>query len=439
MKRTRRLVRVAAAVASVATVASVTAACSSSGGGGGGTSAPPTTTGTTSGGGGGGGGGGGSALKIGYILPQTGELASEGLGKPQISAVKYAISVINKAGGVNGKPIPAPPGADETSDPTKATVNVQNLLNDNVNAIIGAAASGQTLAIINKVVQANVVECSGSNTTPTLSNYKDNGLYFRTAPSDALQGPVLGNLVVQTGHKKIVVAARADDYGKGLQASTVAAIRQAGGTVVDTPTYDPNTTDFSGLVSKIQSDQPDAVVLISFGEAAQILKGLIEAGLGPDKIGIFGADGERSEELPKQVDPSNGNVLDGMMGTAPASASNNAFITAIKKFDPSLKTEQYAPQVFDCTVTVALAADEAKSNDASKIKEHMIDVTKGGTKCTSYAACKALVDKGTNIDYQGASGPLDFDANGEPGSASIEIWQFKNGKLGTVKTVQSHF
>lgn len=424
MLRGRRSLGAVAAAVSLVTVA---AACSSAGDGG--------TTGNT--GGGGGGGGSGAALKIGYILPETGELAKAGLGKPQIASVKYAVKVINDAGGVNGKQIAAPVGADETGDASKANVNVDNLLNANVNAIIGAAASGMTLAIINKVVQSGVVECSGSNTAPNLTDFKDNGLYFRTAPSDALQGPVLGNLVVQTGHKKIVVAARADDYGRGLQEAADKAITAAGGTVVDKPTYDPNTTNFDALVSKIQSDQPDAVVLLSFGEVAQILKGLIEAGLGPSKVAIFGADGVHSPDIPKQVDPNNPKVLDGMMGTAPASAENAKFVAAIKAFDPSLSALQYAPQVFDCTTTVALAAEEAKSNDPAKIKEHMIDVTKDGTKCTSYADCKKLLDQGTDIDYDGASGPLDFDEHGEPSSASIEIWQFANGKLGTVRTVES--
>lgn len=416
MRRAHRALGVVAAVSALMVLAP---ACSSSGGGKGG------------------GGASSGALKLGYILPETGDLAKAGLGAPQIAAVKYAIKTINDAGGVNGKTIADPAGQDETGDAAKATVNVGNLINGKVNAIIGAAASGMTLAIIDKVVNAGIVECSGSNTAPTLTDYKDNGYYFRTAPSDALQGPILGNLVVQSGHKNIVVAARADDYGRGLQKATVEAIQKAGGTVADQPTYDPSATNFGSLISEIQAKKPDAVVLISFGEAAQILKGLIEAGLGPDKIGIFGADGERSEELPSQVDPSNANVLDGMMGTAPASADNPTFIDGLKKFDTSLKTEQYAPQVFDCVTTIALAAEAAKSNDPAKIKEQMIPVTTGGEECKSFADCKKLLDEGKDINYQGASGPVDFDSHGEPSNASIEIWKFDGGKLTTVKTVES--
>ncbi|MGH3264654.1 MAG: ABC transporter substrate-binding protein, partial [Trebonia sp.] len=357
------------AIAALATVASVSA-CGSSGGGGGGTSSSGTSA--------KGGGSSTGALKIGYILPQTGQLAKEGLGAPQIAAVKYAVKVINDAGGVNGTKVPSPPpGQDETDSPSKAASNVQNLLNAGENVIIGAAASGQTLAIINKVVQAGVVECSGSNTTPTLTNYKDNGYYFRTAPSDALQGPVLGNLVVRTGHKKVAIAYRSDDYGKGLSKATAAAIKKAGGQVVLNESYGTKATTFGALVSKIQSARPDAIVLVSFGEAAEIIKSLIEAGIGPKKVALFGTDGTRSEKLPAQVNPGNPKVLDGMMGTADASTKNKTFISNLKKFDPKLQTEQYAPQVFDCTVIAALAADEAHSNNPAKIKQHMIDVTKG--------------------------------------------------------------
>src|SRR5262249_53197274 len=134
---------------------------------------------------------GDGSLKVGYVLPETGQLAF--LGPPQIDGLKYAVKLINQAGGVLGKPISAPVSGDEAGDASVAQQSADRVLSSGVQAVIGAAASGMTLAIINKVVGANVVECSGSNTAPTLTGYNDNGYYFRTAPSDALQGPVLAN------------------------------------------------------------------------------------------------------------------------------------------------------------------------------------------------------------------------------------------------------
>lgn len=400
------------------------AACASGGGG----SATPTSSAPAKIGDG--------SLKVGYVLPETGQLAF--LGPPQIDGVKYAVKLTNEAGGVLGKPMPAPVAADEAGDASVAQASADRVLSSGVQAIVGAAASGMTLAIINKVTGANVVECSASNTAPTFTTYKDNGYYFRTAPSDALQGPVLANTIAGDGYSKVAIVARADDYGRGLANATARSLQQSGATVVLNQTYDPNTTDFSALIQKVVTVKPDAVAVIAFEEGKQILKGLIEAGYGPSKVGVYGADGLRSTDLPKLVDPKNPAVLAGMKGTAPSSVSDPAFLQALKQFDPKLTQVTYAPQAYDCVNIIALAAEQAKTNDPKVFKNYMNGVTEGGTKCTSYAACKALVDARKNIAYQGASGTLNFTSVGEPGQETVEVWDFdKAGKLSTLKTVLS--
>ncbi len=375
-------------------------------------------------------------LKLGYVLPETGDLAF--LGPPQIQGMKYAISQINQAGGVLGNDIPDPVAGDEANDQALAAQAADRVLASGVSAIIGAAASGMSLAIIDKVTGAGVAQCSGSNTAPTFTDYKDNGLYFRTAPSDALQGPVLADTIVNDGHSKIAIVARADDYGRGLADATAKALEAAGATVALNSTYDPKTTNFDSTVQKIASAQPDAVVVIAFEEGKQILKGLIESNLGPAKVGVYGADGLRNTDLAKLVDPSNPAVLNGMKGTAPASADNPGFTAALKKFAPDLKELQYAPQIYDCVNIIALAAEVAKSTDANKFKSDVIGVTKDGEKCKDFASCKKLIDAGTDIDYDGASGPLDFTDAGEPGSATIEIYGYDaTGKLKTLGTKEA--
>ena len=401
------------------------------------------------GGGGEGEGGGGQAaggatpkligdgtLKVGYVLPETGQLAF--LGPPQIEALKLAIQQINAEGGVLGKQIPDPVAADEAGEQAVAQQSADRVLASGVQAVIGAAASGMTLVIIDKVTGAKVVECSASNTAPTFTNYQDGGYYFRTAPSDALQGPVLADTVVSDGYSNIAIVARADDYGKGLADTTAKSLQQAGATVAVKDVYDPNATNFNASVQKVVNAKPDAVVVIAFEEGKQILKGLIEAGYGPSKVGVYGADGLRSEELPKLVNPKNPSVLAGMKGTAPASAENAQFVNSLKQFAPDLKELQFAPQAYDCMTTIALAAEQAKTNDPAVFKNAMVGVTKDGTKCSTFAACQRLISAGTNIDYQGVSGPLNFIAAGEPGEATIEVYRYdKSGKLQSVKTVQS--
>ncbi|NUK13903.1 ABC transporter substrate-binding protein [Streptomyces lunaelactis] len=372
-------------------------------------------------------------LKLGYVLPETGQLAS--LGPPMIQSTNFAIKTINDAGGVLGKPIPKVAGGDEAGQEAVAAQSADRVLNTGVDAIIGAAASGMSLAIIDRVTGESVVQCSGSNTAPTFTDYDDGGFYFRTAPSDALQGPILAKTIQGDGHKRVALVARADDYGKGLLDSTKKALEDGGATVTVAETYDPKATNYDQLVQQVKNSKPDAAVVIAFEEGTQILQGMIEAGLGPQQIGLYGTDGLRSEELPALVAPGKPATLAGMKGTAPASASNPEYVKALKAFAPTLKELQFAPQTFDCVTTIALAAEQAKSDDPGKFVDEMIAVTKDGEKCNSFAACKELIADGKDIDYDGVSGPLDFTDAGEPGQATIEVYTYDaKGQLQTVST-----
>ncbi|WP_308259081.1 ABC transporter substrate-binding protein [Pseudonocardia sp. H11422] len=380
--------------------------------------------------------GGNGVLELGYALPQTGQLAF--LGPPQIQAARYAVSQINEAGGVLGQPVPELVGGDESDQAAVAQQSADRVLAAGVDALIGAAASGMSLAIIDRVTGSEVVQCSGSNTAPNFTDYNDGGYYFRTAPSDALQGPILAETIISDRHSRVAIVARADDYGVGLADATAQSLQEAGATVATNETYDPNAQNFDALVQQVRGAQPDAVVVIAFEEGTQILQGLIEAGLGPDAVGVYGADGLRSEELPALVAPGNPGVLAGMKGTAPASAANEQFVTDLRQFAPDLVEVQFAPQVFDCVNIIALAAAVAGTDDPTVFKDEIVGVTKDGTKCTTFAECRQLVADGQNIDYDGASGPLEFVDAGEPGTASIEIYTFNaQGQLQTLDTVQS--
>ncbi|WP_367319459.1 ABC transporter substrate-binding protein [Streptomyces sp. HUAS ZL42] len=372
-------------------------------------------------------------LKFGYVLPETGQLAF--LGPPQIEALKLAIKTMNDAGGVLGKPVPAPVGGDEAGQEAVAAQSADRVLNSGVDALIGAAASGMSLAFIDRVTGAGVVQCSGSNTAPTFTDYDDGGFYFRTAPSDVLQAPVLAKVIRGDGHNRVALIGRADDYGKGLVDSTKKELEDAGATVTLAETYDPKATNFDQIVQKVKDSNPDAVGVIAFEEGTQVLQGLIEAGLGPDQVGVYGADGLRSEELPSLVAPGNPERLAGMKGTAPASASNPQFVKELKKFAPNLKELQFAPQVFDCATAIALAAEQAKTDNSEDFAEEIVGITKDGEKCTTFDACKKLIAAGKDIDYDGVSGPLDFTDKGEPGQATIEVYAYDDqGKLRTVRT-----
>jgi len=120
-----------------------------------------------------------------------------------------------------------------------------------VKAIVGAASSGTSLAFIDQVVGAGVLQFSPANTSPTLTTYDDKGLYFRTAPSDLLQGEVLGNLMAADGHEKIAMILLNDAYGTGLRDATQASFEAAGGEVLAAPTFNAGDTNFSAQISEV--------------------------------------------------------------------------------------------------------------------------------------------------------------------------------------------
>lgn len=374
------------------------------------------------------------SLQLGYILPETGPLAF--LGPPQIEAVQLAVNDINAAGGVLDGDVTLATG-DEAGDPTVASQTSQRLLGEGVDAIVGAAASGMSLAIIDAVTGAGVVQCSASNTSPTFTNYDDGGLYFRTAPSDALQGPVLAEAMINDGYTNVALMARADDYGRGLLEATSAALQEQGATIATEVTYDPEAASFDAEVQQVAGSGADAVAVIAFDEGAQIIQGLIESGMGPDSVGLYGADGLRGTELPTQVDPNNAGVLAGMQGTAPASEASDEFIQRFQS-ETGVDDTTFAAAAYDCTTLIALAAQAADSDAGEEIANQMVPVSKEGEQCSSFEECTQLLSDGTDIDYQGVSGPVDLIEEGEPSTGTYEVWRFtEDGQIETVTTVES--
>ena len=381
------------------------------------------------------GGGSDDVLDIGYILPETGQLAF--LGPPQIQAARFAIDQINTAGGVLGNEIPEMVSGDEAGDEAVATQSADRLLSEGVDAIIGAAASGMSLAIIDQVTGEQVVQCSGSNTAPTFTDYEDEdpGYYIRTAPSDAMQGPVLAETIVGEGYTNVAILARADDYGTGLADATAAGLEEAGATVALNETYDPNAQNFDAAIQQVAGVNPDAVVLVAFEEGAQILEGMIEQGLGPADIGIFGADGLAGNIAGSLGDPT---VLEGVLGTRPAPAEDPGFLESLQEFAPDLEETTFAGQVFDCVNIIALAAEQAGSTDPAEFQAELVNVTREGTACASFEECAGLIADGEEIDYNGVTGPLEFIDAGEPGEATIEVYTFNaEGDVEPVDTVET--
>ncbi len=376
-------------------------------------------------------------LVLGLLLPQSGQLSA--IVKSLSTPIEMAVKEINDAGGVNGKPVKTVLRDDGTSADVASQSLDTLLTSDKVDAILGAASSTTTLGIIDKIRSNKVLECSGSNTSSELSveGGAADGYYFRTAPPDALQGPALAQLLADDNRQTITILTRNDSYGTGFGKSLADAFEAGGGTVAVNSAYDPKASDFRADVAKIVGKNADANVVIGFNDdGGKIVKEMIGQSVGPADIPLYTADGMQGSSFYKAVDPSNPAVVKGIKGTAPAAAPagvNHPFIAAYAKTGVDTI---FSPYYYDCTILVALAAQQAGSDDPGSIKDKILDLTTGGTKCQTYKSCLDILKAGGDIDWDGASGPVNFTSKHEPDQGIYDVWAYDaEGKPNNVKGV----
>jgi ABC-type branched-subunit amino acid transport system substrate-binding protein len=224
----------------------------------------------------------GAPLTLGGLLPKTGDLRL--MYPPLIAGARLGVKEVNEAGGVLGEPVKWIDGDDGTN-PAVAAKTVQAHIEQHVQVIIGAAASGITRAVLPSVVKAGLVLFSSSNTAADLSTANDNGLYFRTAPSDLLQGKALADVIMRDSAQKVAIVARADAYGEGLQGNVKDNLQQAGMAAgnIKLLKYQPTEVnphpDYAGVAKQVKQFRPDSVLVIGFGESADMIKALTAAGV----------------------------------------------------------------------------------------------------------------------------------------------------------------
>ncbi|MFI7612942.1 ABC transporter substrate-binding protein [Nonomuraea terrae] len=374
---------------------------------------------------------GDGTLTLGTLLPQTGSLAF--LGPPEFAGVDLALKEINEAGGVLGKPVVKHDTDSGDTTTNIASQSVDKLLAQKADAVIGAASSSVSESVIDKITGAGVVHFSPANTSDKFTTIADKGLYFRTAPPDQLQGRVLGDLVVADGNDTVAIFAMQDSYGTGLADQVQKTITEGGGQVVDRVDYDPKAVDFSADVARIKSTNPKGIILIGFEETLKVVQELVKQGLPADKHKWYMVDGNMSntnyKELPK-------GTLTGVKGTYPGAAAPEEFRQALMEIDPELEDFTYAPESYDAANLIALAAEAAKSDAGVDIAGKLMDVSKGGEKCTNFKECVDLLKAGTDIDYDGISGPIEFNDAGDPATATIGIYQYGDDNTYPVKALE---
>jgi len=361
-----------------------------------------------------------SPLVIGTLLPQTGSLAF--LGPPEIAGVGLAVKEINAAGGVLGEPVKLENADSSDADNAEvATQSVTDLESKKVQVIIGAASSAVTRNVVEDITNAKIVQISPANTATDLSGKSP--FFFRTAPSDVLQGAALGKLILGDGHANVGVLVFNDDYGTSLRDVLKTTLEAEGASLTygnKGQEFDPKATSFADPVTAVLATNPDAIVIMAFAQTKQIIPELVARGYDLSKV--YFVDGNLSDYSP-DFEPG---TLKGAQGTLPGAFPDGAFQDRLRGIDPGLKDFSYAAESYDATTLAALAAVKGGATDGPTIQKNMAAVSgaDGGTKCTGFKECAALLTAGKKIDYTAVSGAGAFNAKNDPSTALIGVYQY---------------
>lgn len=375
-------------------------------------------------------------LKIGALVPLTGDLQS--YGEPSLKSAELAVKEINEAGGVLGEEVKLASGDTQTI-PQPGVAAAQKLVNlEGVHGIVGALSSGVTVPVAQSVsASEGVLQISNASTSPVITTLDDNDFLFRTVPSDAFQGVALSEVAAEQGYEKVGVIYINNDYGKGLVEAFTDAFTAAGGEVTASVAYEQGQAAYRGELSQASKGDADALILIGYPENGQtILRQSLEGGFF-DKF-VF-SDGLKAPEL---IENLGAQALEGTVGTVPQARSDSPgaehFATAYSEAHGEVPPKPYLDTAYDAVYLIALATQHAGSTDRTAIRDSLREVANPpGTQVGpgEFAKAVELLSNGEEIDYEGASGSVNFDENGDvPGT--FGVFAYEDGEIVTKRVFE---
>ena len=362
-----------------------------------------------------------AVLRIGMLVPLSGPGAE--LGGSLRDGIRLAVQTANQAGGVLGAPIEVTLVADEGPDVATARRATDKLVRAGVDVVIGPASSVVAPIVLPLLHGAGVAACSPTASSIALDDFPDNRLFVRTIPSDSLQATAIAQAIDLTGERAASVVYLDDDYGRPFAQQLADDLRRLSIEVRQLVPVTATDTEFAD--DALAAADGDIGVVAVVGDAST----------GPRVVeSLFGALGDEAQVIVNdamRIPASAGaysrlraDQLERLRGVSPrATVAPSDFSTTYSQNHPG-ERELFASNAADCVNVLALAARAAGSTLASDIVRELEDVTSGGTRCSSFGACATLQDDGRNIDYDGPSGQLRLDANGDPVRGVFEIFRY---------------
>lgn len=371
-------------------------------------------------------------IKIGIILGFTGPI--ESLTQQMAGGAEIAMAEVTDSGLLLDGATVTPVRGDSTCVDAAAATSVaeQQITGDGVKAIMGADCSGVTGAILQNVAVPNgIVMISPSATSPGLShaNNEDNGLFFRTAPSDARQGVVMTDVLMEQGIKEVAVTYTNNDYGKGLADAFQAAFEAAGGKVTISAAHEDGKADYSAEVGALAAAGGERLVVAGYVDQGG--SGIVRAALDAGAFDTFHfPDGMISEALQDNF----GSEIDGSTGQHPGTDSPGAAKFAEIVGDAFDASSPFAAESYDAAALIMLAMAKAGSAESADFKDHVMEVANApGEQIFPGELAKALqiIADGGDVDYVGASA-VELIGPGESAGNYRQI-EVKGGEITTVK------
>jgi branched-chain amino acid transport system substrate-binding protein len=376
-------------------------------------------------------------VKLGILGDLTGPI--ESLAPPIVAGAQLAFDQVNAQGGILGGGKIISVTGDSACDPSVAGPAADKLVNtDQVTAIMGAFCTGATIGAATAAgIPGGVVQISPSASAPALTTLEDNDLVFRTTPSDAFQGVKLADLLISKGIKDVAVTYVNNDYGKGLADVFVAQFTANGGTVSANVAHEDGKADYRAELGQLSSGGSQNLVILAYasGSGKTVLQQAIEGG---EFTAYVGGDGMIGDDLVTGLDPA---AVNGKIIATRAGAYTGDSAELYKKLateagqDPAAT---YAPQAYDAAFILALAVEKNGSAKREGLSAAVREVAGApGEKILpgEWAKALELIKAGTDIDYDGAGGPADFDKAGDVDGIIVEV-AVQDGKFVEVGPVK---
>lgn len=357
-------------------------------------------------------------LRLGLLLPTNDVLIGVGL----VEAALTAVERVNEAGGVLGADVETVI-ADEGNSESTAAAAIDQLLDANVDAVIGPTSSLVALSTLDELVSSGVVVCSPTASALLLDDFPDDELFFRTVPSDSLQAVAIADEAAGTGAQNIAVVHIDDAYGRPFAEAVTDALseRSRSTTVVQTFGFARADGDLDQLARSVVDSGARAIVVIADSQdGTAFLDALGRADYGA-VVKIIVNDALRNPESQQRVETLPTDLRNLIRGVAPQAASNSD-----NPFDPP---GLFAVNAYDCVTLIALASRRVGSDNPSDIADQIPSLTTGGLVCTSYEACAQRLSDGLEVNYNGPDGLTELLQTGHPARARFDTFVFdENGR-----------